>query len=87
MRVKGHRAALSEYRENPQERRLYATRTGFVMCTSEDIPEADGLERIDNRIKDYYGIPGHAITETMIRVMVGKIFKEEANKWGCLILG
>lgn len=73
MRVKGHRAALSEYRENTNER-LYATRTGFVICTSEDMEETEGLKRIDNRIKDYYGVPGSGITETMIRVMVTKIF-------------
>ena len=79
MRVKGHRAALSEYRENVNDRRIYASRTGFVICTSSDVPETNGLKRIDNRIKDYYGIPGHAITETMIRVMVTKIFKEASE--------
>lgn len=79
MRVKGHRAALSEYRLNTQERRMYATRTGFVIWASEDMPETDGLKRIDNRIKDYYGVPGSGITETMVRVMVTKIFKEEAE--------
>lgn len=75
MRVKGHRSALSVYRENTQERRIYASITGFVTCTSEDMPETDGLKRIDNMIKDYYGVPGSSITETMIRVMVTKIFK------------
>lgn len=80
MRVKGHRAALSEYRENTKELRMYATRTGFVICASEDMEETEGLKRIDNRIKDYYGIPGYAITETMIRVMVTKIFKEAADE-------
>ena len=75
MRVKGHRAALSEYRENTQERRLYATRTGFVICTSEDMKETEGLKRIDNRIKAYYGVPGSSITETMVRVIATKIFK------------
>lgn len=74
MRVKGHRAALSEYRENAKDRRLYATRTGFVFCTSDVLEETEGTKRIDNRIKDYYGIPGSAITETMIRVMATKIF-------------
>lgn len=74
MRVEGHRAALSEYRENAKERRLYATRTGFVICASEDMEETEGLKRIDNRIKDYYGVPGSGITETMIRVIVTKIF-------------
>lgn len=74
MRVKGHRAALLEYRENTQERRIYATRTGFIFCTSEDLEETKGLKRIDNRIKDYYGVPGSGISETMIRVMVTKIF-------------
>ena len=77
MRVKGHRAALSEYRENVKERRLYATRTGFVICTSEDMKETEGLKRIDNRIKDYYGVPGSSITETMVRVIATKIFKGE----------
>ena len=76
MRVKGHRAALSEYRENVNERRIYVTRTGFVFCTSEDLKETVGMLRIDNRIKDYYGVPGSGITETMVRVMVTKIFKE-----------
>ena len=79
MRVKGHRAALSEYRENTHERGIYATRTGFVICTSEDMKETEGLKRIDNRIKDYYGVPGSAITETMVRVMATKIFKEAAE--------
>ena len=79
MRVKGHRAALSEYRENVNDRRIYATRTGFVICTSEDMKETEGLKRIDNRIKDYYGVPGSGITETMVRVMVTKIFKEVAE--------
>ena len=74
MRVKGHRAALSEYRENTQGQRMYATRTGFVICTSDDLKETDGLKRIDNRIKDYYGVPGSGISETMVRVMVIKIF-------------
>ena len=77
MRVKGHRAALSEYRENIQERRIYVTRTGFVFCTADDLKETVGLQRIDNRIKDYYGIPGSAITETMIRVISTRIFKGE----------
>ena len=74
MRVKGHRAALSEYRENTQERRIYVTRTGFVFCTSDELEETEGTKRIDNRIKDYYGIPGSSITETMVRVMATKIF-------------
>lgn len=74
MRVKGHRAALSEYRADTKGMRMYATRTGFVICSSEDLKETEGLKRIDNLIKDYYGIPGHAITETMIRVIVTKIF-------------
>lgn len=77
MRVKGHRAALSEYRENTCERRIYVTRTGFVFCTSEDLKETAGMLRIDNRIKDYYGVPGSGISETMVRVMVTKIFKGE----------
>ena len=77
MRVKGHRAALSEYRENTRERRIYVTRTGFVFCTSEDLKETAGMVRIDNRIKDYYGVPGSGITETMVRVMATKIFKGE----------
>ena len=77
MRVKGHRSALSEYRADTKGMRMYATRTGFVICTSEDMEETEGLKRIDNRIKDYFGVPGHAITESMIRVMVIKIFKEE----------
>lgn len=77
MRVKGHRAALSEYRENTCERRIYVTRTGFVFCTSEDLKETAGMLRIDNRIKDYYGVPGLGISETMVRVMVTKIFKGE----------
>ena len=79
MRVKGHRAALSEYRENVKERRLYATKTGFVFCTSEDLKETAGVLRIDNRIKEYYGIPGSSITETMIRVIFYKNFKEAAE--------
>ena len=79
MRVKGHRSALSEYRENTKDRRMYITRTGFVICTSEDMPETEGLKRIDNRIKDYYGVPGSGITETMVRVMVTKIFKVAAE--------
>lgn len=79
MRVKGHRAALSEYRENVNDRRIYATRAGFVICTSKDMSERDGLKRIDNRIKDYYGVPGSGITETMVRVMVTKVFKEAAK--------
>ena len=74
MRIKGHRAALSEYRENTCERRLYATRTGFIFCTAEDLKETEGMLRIDNRIKDYYGVPGSSITETMVRVMATKIF-------------
>lgn len=78
MRVKGHRAALSEYHENAKDRRIYVTRTGFVFCTSEDLKETAGLLRIDNRIKDYYGVPGSAITETMIRVISTKIFKGES---------
>lgn len=78
MRVKGHRAALSEYRENVNERRIYVTRTGFVFCTSEDLKETAGMLRIDNRIKDYYGVPGSSITETMIRVISTKIFKGES---------
>ena len=69
MRVKGHRAALSEYRENTQELRLYVTRTGWVFCTSDELEETESTKRIDNRFKDYYGIPGNAITETMGRVM------------------
>ena len=77
MRVKGHRAALSEYRENVKERRIYVTRTGFVFCTVDDLKETDGTKRIDNRIKDYYGVPGSSITETMVRVMATKIFKGE----------
>ena len=79
MRVKGHRAALSEYRENVKERMLYVTRTGFVFCTSEDLKETAGMLRIDNRIKDYYGVPGSSITETMVRVMATKFFKEEGT--------
>ena len=77
MRVKGHRAALSEYRENTHDRRLYSTRTGFVFCTADKLKETDGTKRIDNLIKDYYGIPGNSITETMVRVMSTKIFKGE----------
>ena len=77
MQVKGHRAALSEYRENVNDRRIYVTRTGFVICTSEDMKETEGLKRIDNRIKDYYGVPGSSITETMVRVISTKIFKGE----------
>lgn len=79
MRVKGHRAALSEYRENIQERRIYITRTGFVFCTSADLKETAGMLRIDNLIKDYYGVPGSSITETMVRVISTKIFKGETK--------
>lgn len=75
MQVKGHRAALSEYRENTQERRLYVTRNGFVFCTSDELEETEVTKRIDNRIKDYYGIPGNAITETMVRVVSTQSFR------------
>lgn len=77
MLVKGHRAALSEYRENTQERRLYVTRTGWVFCASDELEETESTKRIDNRIKDYYGVPGSSITETMVRVMATKSFKGE----------
>lgn len=75
MQVRGHRAALSEYRENTQERRLYVTRNGFVFCTSDELEETEGTKRIDNRIKDYYRIPGDAITETMVRVVSTQSFR------------
>ena len=75
MQVRGHRAALSEYRENTQELRLYVTRNGFVFCTSDELEETEGTKRIDNRIKDYYRIPGDAITETMVRVMSTQSFR------------
>lgn len=73
MRVQGHRSALSEYRENTQKRRLYVTRTGWVFCTSDELEETASMLRIDNLIKDYYGVPGSSITETMIRVISTKI--------------
>ena len=80
MRVKGHRAALSEYRENVKDKRLYVTRTGFVFCTADEPEDTEGTKRIDNRIKDYYGIPGNSISETMVRVMAIKMIRAMATK-------
>ena len=80
MRIKGHRAALLEYRENVKDRRLYVTKTGFVFCTKSEPEDTKGTKRIDNLIKDYYGIPGNAISETMVRVMAIKMVRAMATK-------
>lgn len=78
--IKGHRAALKEFKAAPQEKVIVVDRTGTIKCFTFEywstvLPAT--IERIDSKARMYYKVRSTDLTETMVKNTAIKILKGE----------
>ena len=68
--IKGHRAALKEFKANPLERVITVSKEGGIKCYNfEDWTVAIPLlgKRVDILARQYYRVRSEQLTETMVK--------------------
>ena len=78
--IKGHRAALKEFKANPLERVITVSKEGCIKCYNfEDWTVAIPLlgKRVDILARQYYRVRSEQLTETMVKNTAIKILKGE----------
>lgn len=78
--IKGHRAALKEFKANPPERAILVSKEGDVKCYDfEDwVNGLDGTwYRVDCTARLYYRVRSAQLSETMVKNTAIKILKGE----------
>lgn len=78
--IKGHRAALKEFKANPLERVIVVNKEGCIKCYNfEDWTMAVSLlgKRIDILARQCYGVRSAQLSETMVKNTAIKILKGE----------
>lgn len=82
--IKGHRAALKEFKANPLERVIAVSNEGHVKCYKyEDWTLAKPLlgKRVDILARIYYRVNSKQLTENMVKYVAIKILKGEYIIW------
>lgn len=76
--IKGHRAALKEFKVNPLERVITVSKEGDIECRKyAEFVETDYLRRVDLRARLYYKVSSKHLTEAMVKNTAIKILKGE----------
>lgn len=79
--IKGHRAALKEFKVNPLERVITVSKEGNIECREyaewSEFMETDYLRRVDLRARLYYKVSSKHLTEAMVKNTAIKILKGE----------
>ena len=78
--IKGHRAALKEFKANPPKRVILVSKEGKVKCYDfkDWVKGFDGLGyRVDSTAILYYRVCPAQLTETMVKNTAIKILKGE----------
>lgn len=79
--IKGHRAALKEFKVNPLERVITVSKEGNIECRKYaewlEYMETDYLRRVDLRARLYYKVSSKHLTEAMVKNIAIKILKGE----------
>lgn len=78
--IKGHRAALKEFKANPLERVITVSKEGRIKCYNfEDWTMVIPLlgKRVDILARQYYRVNSKQLTETMVKNAAIKILKGE----------
>lgn len=78
--IKGHRAALKEFKAHPLERVITVSNEGLIKCYKfEDWILAIRLlgKRVDILARQYYRVNSEQLTETMVKNTAIKILKGE----------
>lgn len=79
--IKGHRAALKEFKVNPLERVITVSKEGDIECRKYEewleFMETDYLRRVDLRARLYYKVSSKHLTEAMVKNTAIKILKGE----------
>lgn len=79
--IKGHRAALKEFKVNPLERVITVSKEGDIECRKYaewlECMETDYLRRVDLRARLYYKVSSKNLTEAMVKNTAIKILKGE----------
>lgn len=82
--IKGHRAALKEFKAHPLERVIAVSNEGHVKCYKyEDWTRAKPLlgKRVDILARIYYRVNSKQLTESMVKYVAIKILKGEYIIW------
>lgn len=75
--IKGHRAALKEFKAHPLERVITVSNEGLIKCYKfEDWIRLLG-KRVDILARQYYRVNSKQLTETMVKNTAIKILKGE----------
>lgn len=75
--IKGHRAALKEFKANPLERLILVNKEGDVKCY-DWVDSVDGTwYRVDCTARLYYKVSSAQLSETMVKNTAIKILKGE----------
>lgn len=78
--IKGHRAALKEFKAMPLERVITVSKEGCIKCYNfEDWTMAIPLlgKRVDILARQYYRVNAKQLTETMVKNTAIRILKGE----------
>lgn len=84
--IKGHRAALKEFKVDPLERVITVSKEGDIKCRKYEewleFMETDSyassyLQRVDLRARLYYKVSSKQLTESMVKNTAIKILKGE----------
>lgn len=84
--IKGHRAALKEFKADPLELVITVSKEGYIKCYKNaewlKIIETDKytmayLQRVDLRARLYYKVSSEHLTEVMVKNTAIKILKGE----------
>lgn len=79
--IKGHRAALKEFKVNPLERTITVSKEGNIECRKYaewlEFMDTDYLRRVDLRARLYYKVSSEHLTEAMVKNTAIKILKGE----------
>lgn len=79
--IKGHRAALNEFKVNPLESVITVSKEGAIECRKYaeglEIKETDYLRRVDLRARLYYKVSSKHLTEAMVKNTAIKILRGE----------
>ena len=79
--IKGHRAALKEFKVNPLERVITVSKEGDIECRKYaewlEFKETDYLRRVDLRARLYYKVSSKHLTEAMVKNTAIKILRGE----------
>lgn len=79
--IKGHRAALKEFKAAPLERVIVVSKTGDIKCYTYEywgvtLP-LHQHQRVDLLARQYYRVRSEQLTETMVKNIAIKILKGE----------